>query len=338
MKFSFTKNNIIQLLLLIVILLLAVNIILEKLFTPALSDLEKTLPSSVINKRFLTALHNYNMDSSWISAKKLKKDDDDSLRFSYKVDVPADLPVSLLIREIQNQFDTSEVNIQSTEFRKENSTELNISSGGYMKLKAVMLYNREINRNTDTIGFVLTGINGLSNEDLNNLLLLPEHFAGALIPSKHSQELMKTLRSSQKEAAVMLNDDISELEFKLKTSYSSRRIKNSIISIIGKFYKAAFFIIDENSDIYNSIHYKLIKDEFSKRKIKLIKWDSFAELKNISGENLVSEIRSSKNNNEIFRFSASEFLEMPPLLETLRKTGYKFAPPSVLIKRQADLR
>ena len=336
MKFSFTKNNVIQILLLLVILLLAVNIVMEKLYAPHVSGEKRSLPSSVISKRFLTALRNYNMDSLWISAVKPKKDDDDSLSFSYKVSVPADLPVSLLLREVQNQFDTSEVNIESTEFRKDNSTELNISSGGYLKLRALMTYNKEIKRSTDTIGFVLTGIDELSNEELNNLLLLPEHFAGVLIPSKHSQELMKTLRSSQKETAVLLNDDISELEFKLNTRYSSRRIRNSVISIIGKFYKAAFFIIDENSDIYNSAHYKSISEEFSKRKITLLKWDSFTRLKNISGENLISEIHSSKSSKQIFQVSASEFLEMPPLLEALRKTGYKFAPPSVLIKASQD--
>ncbi len=334
MKFSFTKNNVIQLLLVLVVLLLAVNIIIEKTLKPVSSTEDKTLPSSVINERFLASLNNYNLDSSWIAQKSVKQNDNDSLKFSYKVSVPADLPISLLIREVQNQFDTSEVNIESTEFRKDNSTELNISSGGHIKLKAVMAYNKEIKRSTDTIGFVLTGIADLNKEDLNSLLLLPEYFAGVLIPSKHSQEMLKILRENQKEAAVLLNDEITELEFKLNTGYSSRRIKNSIVSIIGKFFKAAFFIIDENSDIYNSPHYKLIREEFSKRNIILLTWERFTELKNISRENLVSEIHKSKNN--IFKVSADEFLEMPPLLESLRKTGYKFARPSVIIEHQRN--
>lgn len=337
MKFSVSKNNIIQLLLLLVILLIAGNIILEKLYKPG-SPEEKTLPSAVINARFLTSLNNYNLDSAWITLSNPKSSGNDSLKFSYKVDVPEDLPVSLLIREIQNQFDTSEVNIESTEFRKDNSTELNISSGGYLKLKALMAYNEEIKRSSDTIGFVLTGIGELSKDELNSLLLLPEHYAGVLIPSKQSQELMKILRENQKEAVILLNDDISELEFKLKAGYSSGRIKNSVLSIIGKFYKAAFFIIDENSDIYNSVHYKLIRDEFAKRKINLLKWDRFTEVINISRENIISEIRNSKNNNELFKLSAGEFLEMPPLLEAMRKTGYKFARPSVLIGQRQDSR
>ncbi len=336
MKFSFSKNHIIQLLLLIVILLIAVNIILEKLYQPDHSVEVKTVPSSKINERFLTSLHNYNMDSSWITRKNLKKTVGDSLKFRYMVDVPEDLPFSLLIREIQNQFDTNEVKIISTEFPKDNSTEVSISSGGYLKLNAVMTYSKEIKRTTDTIGFILTGIGEVSNEDLNSLLLLPEHFAGVLIPSKHSQELMKTLRENQKEAIVMLNDDISELDFKLNTGYSSKRVKNSVLSIIGKFYKAAFFVIDENSDIYNSPHYKLIRDEFSKRKIALLRWDVFAELKNVSPENMISKIHTAKKNNKIFKISAAEFLEMPPLLAALRKTGYKFVSPSMLIDK--DLR
>ncbi len=335
MKISFSKNNIIQFLLLLIILLLAVNIILERLYQPDFSAGVKTLPSSDINDRFLSSLKNYNMDSSWISHKKVTSKDGDSLKYNYKVNIPPDLPASLLIREIQNQFDTSEVDIESVEFRKDNSTELTISSGGYERLKALMTYDKEIKRNTDTIGFVLTGIAELNKDELNSLLLMPEHFTGVLIPSKQSQELLRILRENQKEAAVLLNDDISELEFKLNTGYSSRRIKNSIISILGKFQKAAFFIIDESSDIYKSSHYKLISEEFSKRKITLWKWGRFTELKNTSGKNLNTEIRSVKN-NKIIRLTSGEFLEMPPMLAELRKTGYKFVSPSVLIEQAQE--
>ncbi len=316
-----------------VILLLAVNIILEKYYHPSPSYKRIYLPANIINQKFLISLNNYNMDSTWIKRKNISGMNNDSLKFNYVVDVPADLPVSLLLREVQNQFDTSEVNILATEIKSGISTELNISSGDKLKLVAKFNYNSSISRNTDTIGFVLTGIEDLNSDNLKNLLLIPEHFSAVLIPSKNSQELLKILKENQKEAAVLLNDDISELEFKLRTGYSERRVKNSILSIIGKFHDAAFFIIDENSDIFNSNHYKMIHNEFSKRNMILIRMDIFIKPGNSSPEDILTAVRSNKNSKSIFMVSVDDFLKMPPSLAALRKTGYKFINPSVLIIR-----
>ncbi len=248
------------------------------------------------------------------------------------MDVPSDLPASLLLREVQDQFDTNEVNILSREVKSDHSTELDISSGDNLKLKAVLHNSSSINRRTDTIGFVLTGIEDLDNDRLQNLLLIPEHFAALLIPSKRSQQLLKTLRDNQKEAAVILNDDITELEFKLNTGYSSRRIKNSILSILGKFQNAAFFVIDQNSDIYNSGHYDMISKEFAKRNIALIRKDIFTEPAVSSPDGILAAIRSTENKSRLFIISAEDFIDMPPFLASLRKTGYKFINPSVLIR------
>ncbi|HKB87271.1 MAG TPA: hypothetical protein VKD08_13945 [Ignavibacteriaceae bacterium] len=330
MKIIFTKSTVIQVLLIAVILLLTLNIVLEKYYHPKPPD-RIELSADVINKKFLASLNNYNIDSSWITLSKVSGRKDDSLKFNYNVAVPADLPVSLLLREVQDHFDTNDVHILSSEFKSDNSTELKILSGDNLKLRAVMRYNNTINRRTDTIGFVLTGVEELNNEKLQNLLLIPEHFTGLLTPSKHSQQFLKTLKDNQKEAAVLLNDDIPELEFKLKTGYSSRRIKNSILSILGKFQSAAFFVIDQNSDIYNSMHYAMIRQEFSKRNITLIRMDRFTEPANSSPDGILTAIRADLNKNRLFLISAEDFLDMPPFLASLRKTGYKFINPSVMI-------
>lgn len=332
MKISFTKSTVVLFLLLIVIFLLAVNIILEKYYVLSATNLQKELSSLEINQRFLSSLNNYNLDPEWIIRKKIGRKKADSLEFAYKVEVPADLPASLLLREIQNHFDSSEVSISAAEFKPNYSTELFISSGGYLKLKALFIYNSSISRMSDTLGFALTGIEDLDSENMKNLLLLPEHFAGIIIPSKHSLDLLKLLLENQKEAAVLLNDDIQELEFKLSPGYSGRRLKNSVLSIIRKFYNAAFFIIDEKSEIYNSDHYRIIKNEFTRRNITLVTEKKLIDLVNTSPEEVVKIIKSKKENRKIFMLFAEDFLEMPALLAGLRKTGYKFINPSSLIE------
>lgn len=333
MKASISKSNAVQILLIVVIVLLGINIILEKYYHPHSESEGKELPASVINNRFLSSLYNYNLDSLWIRRRNIPKSDDDSLKFKYRIDVPPDLPVSLLLREIQNQFDTTEADINSREFKSDNSTELKISSGGFIKLEALFGYNNSIKRKSDTIGFVLTGIEDLNDDELSSLVLLPEHFAAILIPSKHSQELFRFLKDNQKQTAVLLNDDISELEFKLNTVYSDRRIKNSVVSIIRKFYTASLFIIDDKSDIYESPHLKTIENEFLKRHITLLNLSEFETLRNDSPQEIISSIRKADNNKRVFLITAEEFLEMPPLLAGLRKTGYKFINPSLLLRK-----
>ncbi len=331
MKISLNRTFVIQALLLLVVLLLAANIIVEK-YSPHAKSNRIDLPAKIINERFLKSLFNYNIDSSWISEKKIKPGSDDSLKYYYSVKVPADLPIGLLLKEIENQFDTSEINIYSTESKSDKSTEVKISSGGLLKLQSNLKYNREIKRSTDSVAFIISGISDLNKESLENLLLIPEHFACILIPSKQSQDLFAKLKESKKESAILLNDDISELEFKLKKNYSDNRFKNSVKSIIGKFYSASFFIIDENSDIYNSRHLDMIRTEFKKRNMTLVEGKKIRVLINSSPENIKTEIQSNKDPVKIYKISAEEFIEMPPFLASLRKIGYKFVNPSELLK------
>ena len=330
MKISLNRTFIIQALLLLVVLLLAANIILEKYSFQSKSN-QIGLPAKIINERFLKSLFNYNLDSSWISERKIKPGSGDSLNYSYTVNIPSDLPIGLLLKEIENQFDTSEVNIYSAESKSHKSTEVKISSGGFLKLQSNLKYNSEIKRSTDSVAFIISGISDLNKESLENLLLIPEHFACILIPSKQSQDLFTRLKESKKESAILLNDDISELEFKLKNNYSDNRFKNSVKSIIGKFFNASFFIIDENSDIYNSRHMDMIKAEFKKRNMTLVEEKIFQVLKNSSPEKIKAEIQSNHNPVKIFKISAEEFIEMPPFLASLRKIGYKFVNPSELL-------
>lgn len=330
MKISLSRTNIISILLVVTILLLGINIIIEKYYHQLKLSAEKGLPSDLINKRFLTALKNYNIDSSWISKKDLSKIEDDSLKYSYNVRIPEDLPPSLLIKEIKNQFDTNEVNIYAVDKPSETSVEIKLFSSKYLKLSAAIKNNDLIHRQADSIAFVIIGIEDLNSENLNDILKMPEHFTCALVPSKYSLELAKLLDQEQKQTAVLLNDDIPDLEYKLKSNYSKNRIRNSLKSISGKFSNASFFIIDNNSDIYNSDHSDAIKSWFESR--GLITEEKFSEIEFTSPENIFIKIKSEEGKKRVYKISADDFLEMSSVLASLRKLGYRIVYPSVLIK------
>ncbi|HSD63054.1 MAG TPA: hypothetical protein VLB50_04620 [Ignavibacteriaceae bacterium] len=330
MKISLSRTNIISILLVVTILLLGFNIIIEKYYHHLKLAAEKGIPSDLINKRFLTALKNYNIDSSWISIKDLSKIEDDSLKYWYNVKIPEDLPPSLLIKEIKNQFDTNEVNIYAVDKPSETSVEVRIFSSKYLKLSAAIKNNDLIHRKADSVAFVITGIEDLNSENLNDILKMPEQFTCVLVPSKHSLELVKLLNEEQKQTAVLLNDDIPDLEYKLKSNYSKNRIRNSLKSISTKFSNATFFIMDNHSDIYNSDHSDAIRNWFEGR--VLVPEEKFSEIEFTSAEEIFLKIKSEEGKKRVYRISAVDFLEMSPVFASLRKLGYRIVYPSVLIR------
>jgi len=329
-KLNLSKSNIILVLVIIVVVLLGANIILEKCYPPGSSETE--LPSQIINSRFITALNNYDIDSTWIIKKDLSEVNDDSLKYFYSVKVPADLPISLLIKEIRNQFDSNEVEIYATDFKSDAAVEISINSVGLLKLKADMKSNDRIKRQTDSIAFMITDVEELNSESLSDLLMLPEHFSCILTPSKHSLEISKLIIENHKQTAILLGDDITELEFKLKSSYSKNRIINSLKSIRSNFGNATYFIIDEHSDIYKSQYYRLIKDWFTGE--GLTTEEEFQEINSTNIENILSLLKSARDRKKLFRISAEDFMEMPQTLASLRKIGYKIVYPTELLDYQ----
>ena len=326
MKFSSGKTSIIQALLIIIVILLGLNILLEK-YSDKNKLVQKEISSRVINNKFLSALNNYNFDSTWIKIKPVSVYNDDSLKYFYSVKVPKDLPLSLLIKEITNQFDTNEVNIYATDFKSDASTDITISSGGFDKLKANLANSDDVKRQIDSIAFLITDLEDLNQDNLADLLMMPEHFACAFVPSASALKISKLLQEQQKHVAVLLKDNISELEFKLKNNYSDNRIRNSLKSINGKFNFASFFIIDDNSDIYKSTHSEEIIKWFSRKGI--VKESKFREVSFTSPGDMFNFIKSGKD--RLFIISAEDFMEMPPVLASLRKIGYQVVFPSGLL-------
>ena len=71
---------------------------------------------------------------------------------------------------------------------------------------------------------------------------------------------------------------VSSIFFKLSGNLTEDRIKKSIKEIVGVFYNAAFFVVDDRSDLYESKRYSLIQSELSKRGITLVTTSRFETL------------------------------------------------------------
>lgn len=323
----------------IVIILLLVNVLITKFIAPAeIPQTREALSGIEIDKIFNSGLKNYGLYDEWIVPKKLKNFSGDSLYKTYSINLPKNLPVHLILLELQELFWNDDVLIQSEEIKKANKTFLKIFSDNKLKLAAEILYDEKIKREYGTIAFLVSDKFSENDSRLPELLQIPELYYLTLIPSSESKKILPIITRAGKRYALLLNDDITELDYKLAENYSEDRLKRSIREIVGTFQNALFFIVDDKSDLMESSKFKFIESELLKRKIFLAKKSMFYELNsnNINVEGKFNEFIKTlgRKDEKILFVNADEYLALAQIIPAYRKIGYKFIyPGDIVIKR-----
>lgn len=266
MNFSFNRKEIIVALFALAISLLILDIVLTKVFKLSGNQIEKTdINSEDIKDRFFSGVHNFGIKDDWVAQDKNRVKQGDSLKYFFKIKVPKDLPIALLLNEITNSFLPGEITYFSRETKSNGTTNLLISSGGFDKLQAVFIYNPDIQRTTGSIGFLVYGLNSLDTAMQDQMIKFPEQYTTVLVPSKESVEISKRLKLNDKNYAVILNNDIKDLDYKLANSYSNERLKLSIRSILGEFSNAVAYFYNDNSGFAAESKFEFITKEFEKK-------------------------------------------------------------------------
>jgi len=332
------KKKLIQILFGLAFIILIANIVADKLGVKHYTPVESSVSAEKINSKYLQALKNYGIQTQWIIKQKHYKSDDDSLLYKYKIKVPNDLPIALLINEITDSLDNSNVKIQSKEIKIGGETQLKIFSGDNLKLQAVFNYNDDIVRKSGLVSLIIRGIENINDDEFNSLLKSPERFAVLLTPSKDSKNRINQIINDQKEPLVLISDESTDLDYKMRAGFSDNRIRNSIRAIISDYSEAAFFVIDDKSKIYFSPAMKIIKDVLDRGKIKYFNLSSCSYLKpadKIEMEKQFEEYvkKLDTDNKSLILLTPDELDTIIPDLIKFRKTGYKFVRPSVLFDK-----
>ncbi|MCH7964291.1 MAG: hypothetical protein IH852_10195 [Bacteroidetes bacterium] len=328
MKFNFNNKSSLQILFGAALILLIPNLVLDIIDNKNNSISSKTeLSSAEIDSLFRLSLHSFGLLDDWIKESKSSK-----LDKSYKVKIPKDLSIPVILVEINSNFWESEVTISSVEKIFSGRTILEIKSKDEIKLRADFDYDKSIFRSAGTAAFILENFELSSFED-SLLLDIPEPYSPLLIPSTENLILCKFIIDKQKTFSLLLNDDIPELKYKLKDSYSQNRLKGSLLSIINDFSSATYFFIDDRSDLFNSSVFSYLKDELVKRKIKILKLSNLQKLDFSEINVLISSFDTfMKNTREgesiTFLISADNFIHLLPEIMSYGKIGYKIVHPS----------
>ncbi len=336
-----SRKIVVSLFITVIVLLLA-NLTLEVLWTDKVPkpEYKKQIDAKGIERIFNESLANLGIEKNWINLQKKRRVSSSVSKnnyVSYNIAIPADLPITVVLNEIFISFKNYDVNIKSEEQKINGKTLLKISSGNKLKLNGEFFYDKSISRDAGSIGIFITGITDLSNEKVKTLLSIPETFELLLIPSKESLRILKTLKDYKKKYGILLNDNITDLEFKLSSKYSGGRLKSSVRNILGKFYGSSIFMIDDHSNLFSSGVFPLLWKEFTKRKLKLVHEDSLSKLTNEGNNNALKDFRNrideTKRGEEAeFIITSEEFRLLQPEIVKYRKIGYKFVLPSELIK------
>ncbi len=323
----------------IVIVLLILNIIVIKYIEKNDQPKNREAISGIeIDSLFRTALDNYGFSNNWIVKEKIKNISGDSLYSTYSVSVPKDVPIHLIILELKNLYWQAEVDIDAEELVRTKKTLLKLSSGKQLKLAAELFYNDNMKREYGTVSFLVSDL-PLEDEQVLNLFLdTPELFYVVLTPNDDSKKRLSVLSKAGKRYALLLDDKITELNFKLSGNYTNDKIKKSIKEIVGTFYNAVFFIIDDRSDLFESQKYPLIKSELLKRGIVLVpasKFETLSASKVNAADNFKDFMKTlQKKDEKVLLVQAGELSSIVNLISSYRKIGYKFIyPGDIIIKR-----
>lgn len=323
----------------VVVILLVVNIVIARfVINDSQPKNRETLSGTEIDKSFHSALKNYGFSESWISKKKIKNISGDSLFAAYSVRVPKDVSIQLLLLELKNILWEYEINLDAEEIVAGKKSLLQISSENKLKLAVEFYYDDKIFRQFGTVSFLVNDLPLQDEDKLNSFLKTPELFYTVLTPKEESKKRLSQISKAGKRFALMLDDNITELNFKLSESYSDDKIKKSIKEIVGVFHSAAFFIIDDRSDLFESKKYPLIQSELLKRGITIIpssKLETLASSK-VNTEDKFQDymLTVQKNDEKVLVVNANDFLIISGLIPSYRKIGYKFIyPGDIIIKR-----
>jgi hypothetical protein len=333
MDISHIKKTIISYLFGFAVLLLAANVIAAKVFNNKRVKPESGLDTGSINKGFLEDLNNFGLKSQWIKKTNNKNAGNIS---NYQVLLPKDLPIPVVLSEIYASFYSSDINIKSSEKTIAGKTHIEIYRQNNLELTADFSYDGDIRRDAGNLGIIVFGLEQLSISNLNTMIKFPQTFITVLNPSKSALKLIPDLAENRKEFAVLIDDNISDTDYKLSNDYSVYRLKLIIRSIVADFPSAVFFLIDDQSKLYSSPAGKIIQDEFDKRNIKLITQSSLPTIDNNGDREIKNSFRTNVEkthlgNSKLISIRAEDFGILRPEILSLIKVGYKFISPSIVL-------
>lgn len=329
------KKKLILVFLIIAVGLLLVNISLDYLNgsdDPGQTELTQTTVKQ-IEKEFYSVLYNYGISNDWIKVRKISNEKYDSLKHVYFINVPADLPILLLINEFNQLTEYKDVNLVSIEKTNYGSSSFEVLVNDVTKLQANFIRSDKIKRNFVSFSFIVLSSDIESPDQLIRILRkFPIELNFLLRPNENSSKYINKLDSVKQQYSVLIDDDIDGDNFKLTADMSKEQLKRSIISIISTFGRQPAFIFDDQSAIYNSVVFNYVRDELSRRNVSFYLMSSLINLNSPNDDEVKSLFQFHCSSAKVgdYKIFLIDFEKLPGLYEDImieKKKGNRFLQP-----------
>jgi len=322
------KRKIIYALISISLLLIISNIILEKY----LDDDEVIAPEvfqNTIEEKFFQSLDNHGIIQDWITSSKPNNHEVDSIKHIYKIKVPTDISIALVIKEISSAYIGQPVLVESFEEKNFSNSGIKIYSNNILKLSARLVHDRKIKRVHAKYGFIVKIDEEIDEEKIERISKIYYDFYEAYVPSEFTMGIIDNISHPY---VVLINDEIEDTQFLLDEDFTKQHLLNGIKEILITYGRNPFYIIDESSKIYNSKIFSLIKEEFEKRGIKTLTLSSLTPLRAETEKQLHSlfqfystSMKGKEGKN--FFINYDDLLSLNPLIEKQLKKGDRVKLP-----------
>ncbi|MEW6005057.1 MAG: hypothetical protein AB1695_07060 [Stygiobacter sp.] len=325
------KKKIVHYLSIIAVILLLLNVVLDLFKKKSFHPNAKELSRAEIENIFWKILDDYGIKANWVTKKKFSQADEDSIFYQFNVLLTEDIPIPLIIKDINNVIRKDISTYVSEEKKIFGDTELRIYSNEFLKLKANFIPDKNLKRDENEISFLIFDAMDLDEENLKSFLLSKLPINAVIVPSEDLSQKADSLSKYSKEYVLILNNDVTDTKMKLSQDFKKEILRASIENILNSFPKNKFVFVDESSTLFNSPIFNYVRDEFRKKNRPLIHMSECIKL-NQSEDEIFSKLKfyleDTINKRKIFYTDFNNFKKVTFMIDKFRKKGGKVLPIS----------
>ncbi len=316
------------------VLLLLVNISID--FIPKKPEpVRHVITKSEIENRVESLLDDYAIDESWRKRIVISADRKDSLSFILNVLLPKDVLITDLLKNFNIYFPEKELEVKAKERTIHNYTSVFIYVNDVLFYQVNFKKQNKLKRAYSGITLLVKDADELSDGRFDELCGLNFTFCALIRPGKKSLSLTRKLSENKKEYALYFNEFIEDENYQIAGGLSRVRLKSSVISITTDFIDAEAYFINKRGELFRSLIFNFVRDEFAKRNRKFL---SLVKYKSLSSNSL-SEVKSKFRFYEeslkgkgasVFTIEAEELLGIKSEVEKYLMRGNEIKPFTLL--------
>lgn len=325
------KKKFIGYLIVAAVALLFLNIVVDLFSKKKIKPDSRELSRVEVENTFWQVLDSYGVKAQWMVKKKYKDANEDSIKSQFFVSIPGDVPIPLILKDINNIIEKDITSFVSEEKKIFGTTEIRIYTNELLKLKATLTPDKNLIRKKNDLAFVISNSMELGDRKYAEFLQINFPVACSVVPDPDLIVKADSLSQYSKNYIILLNDNLSDPKMKLVQEYQKELLRSSIKNILTSFQKAKAVVIDEKSKLYNSPIYNFVSDEVKRRNYPVIPLSEFIHLETEENNELLSKFKfyaedTVVSRSKVFYLTLENFVKVTPLIEKYKKQGNRILP------------